>query len=102
MIYNFWIVGRVSEKINLYKSLKLKQNCFYYIFHRAKRRNLDRFVGGGNTVSDNNAGPSGSTATGTTQAYRRYVSGSNVHRLADRKDSDDENATWNGNSTQQQ
>ncbi|XP_075160389.1 UBX domain-containing protein 4 [Haematobia irritans] len=69
----------------------------------AKRRNLDRFVGGGNAVSDNsNNGPNSSPGT-SSQAYRRYVSGSNVHRLADnRKDSDDENATWNGNSTQQQ
>lgn len=38
-----------------------------------------------------------------SQPYRRYVGGSNIHRLSDkRKDSDDENATWNGNSTQQQ
>uniref|UniRef100_A0A1I8QCH6 UBX domain-containing protein 4 n=1 Tax=Stomoxys calcitrans TaxID=35570 RepID=A0A1I8QCH6_STOCA len=72
----------------------------------AKRRNMDRFIGGGNTVSDNSSNadnPSPGTSMGSTQAYRRYVSGSNVHRLADnRKDSDDENATWNGNSTQQQ
>ncbi|XP_061390494.1 UBX domain-containing protein 4 [Musca vetustissima] len=76
----------------------------------AKRRNLDRFVGGGNSVSDSgnnrntsSGGPSDSPPSSSSQAYRRYVSGSNVHRLADnRKDSDDENATWNGNSTQQQ
>uniref|UniRef100_T1PHY1 UBX domain-containing protein 4 n=1 Tax=Musca domestica TaxID=7370 RepID=T1PHY1_MUSDO len=75
----------------------------------AKRRNLDRFVGGGNAVSDSgnsrngSGGTSDSSPTPSSQAYRRYVTGSNVHRLADnRKDSDDENATWNGNSTQQQ
>ncbi|XP_073843203.1 UBX domain-containing protein 4 [Musca autumnalis] len=72
----------------------------------AKRRNLDRFVGGGNSVSDSGNGRNAggdSSPTSSSQAYRRYVSGSNVHRLADnRKDSDDENATWNGNSTQQQ
>lgn len=28
--------------------------------------------------------------------------GSNIHRLSDTRDSDDENNTWNGNSTQQQ
>ncbi|XP_055846860.1 UBX domain-containing protein 4 [Episyrphus balteatus] len=66
----------------------------------AKKRNLDRFL----LTKD---GPSTSkeamaTANSTGGAYRR-VGGSNIHRLSDqRKDSDDENNTWNGNSTQQQ
>ncbi|XP_031618608.1 UBX domain-containing protein 4 [Contarinia nasturtii] len=35
--------------------------------------------------------------------YKRVGgTGSNIHRLSDTKDSDDENNTWNGNSTQQQ
>ena len=44
-----------------------------------------------------NPGPS-STAT-----YRRSTAGSsNIHRLHENQDSDDDNNTWNGNSTQQQ
>lgn len=36
-------------------------------------------------------------------AYQRYAPGSNIRRMVDqRHDSEDENATWNGNSTQQQ
>lgn len=55
------------------------------------------------------------TATGRTtkntnssnsenSAYLRYATGANIHRLSDqRRDSEnDDNATWNGNSTQQQ
>ncbi|XP_055325108.1 UBX domain-containing protein 4 [Sitodiplosis mosellana] len=35
--------------------------------------------------------------------YKRVGgAGTNIHRLSDTKDSDDENNTWNGNSTQQQ
>lgn len=71
----------------------------------AKRRNLDRFQ------LNKDDGPSTSKdamATGDTREdsrpYRRSAAGgSNIHRLSDqRKDSDDENNTWNGNSTQQQ
>ncbi|XP_055912324.1 UBX domain-containing protein 4 [Eupeodes corollae] len=67
----------------------------------AKKRNLDRFL----LTKD---GPSTSkeamtSANSTGGAYRRVGGGSNIHRLSDqRKDSDDENNTWNGNSTQQQ
>lgn len=67
----------------------------------AKKRNLNRFL---LTTDD---GPSTSketmaTASARGGAYRR-AGGSNIHRLSDqRKDSDDENNTWNGNSTQQQ
>ncbi|KAI8120901.1 UBX domain-containing protein 4 [Lucilia cuprina] len=74
----------------------------------SKRRNLDRFLAGGgsgNTTGSSNQEQSGDSSPSTSQggAYRRYVGGSNIHRLSDnRKDSDDENATWNGNSTQQQ
>ncbi|XP_036338013.1 UBX domain-containing protein 4 [Rhagoletis pomonella] len=72
----------------------------------AKRRNMERFGGGGITagsVLGNNPSTSTEAATekGETKPYRRYGS-SNIHRLTDHKDSDDENATWNGNSTQQQ
>ncbi|KAL5289718.1 UBXN4 family protein [Megaselia abdita] len=61
----------------------------------AKKRNLDRFTGVGSSV----AGPSTPSQTESTP-YRR--AGSNIHRLADQKDDDDDNMTWNGNSTQQQ
>ncbi|TMW51520.1 hypothetical protein DOY81_003425 [Sarcophaga bullata] len=71
-----------------------------------KRRNVDRFLGGGagNVTGSSNQNPEeSSTEPNQAGAYRRYVGGSNIHRLSDnRKDSDDENATWNGNSTQQQ
>ncbi|XP_065360492.1 UBX domain-containing protein 4 [Calliphora vicina] len=73
----------------------------------SKRRNLDRFLSGGgtgNTTGTSNPNQ-GDSSPGSSQggATRRYVGGSNIHRLSDnRKDSDDENATWNGNSTQQQ
>uniref|UniRef100_A0A1L8DT63 UBX domain-containing protein 4 n=1 Tax=Nyssomyia neivai TaxID=330878 RepID=A0A1L8DT63_9DIPT len=59
----------------------------------AKRRNL-QFPG------DGRDGPQPSTSRSGEEAYRRLGS-SNIHRLHDRKDSDDENNTWNGNSTQQ-
>ncbi|XP_039965897.1 UBX domain-containing protein 4 [Bactrocera tryoni] len=69
----------------------------------AKRRNMERFGGGVATGSilGNNASSSDDTEKGESKPYRRYGS-SNIHRLTDHKDSDDENATWNGNSTQQQ
>lgn len=60
---------------------------------RAKRRNLRHPL-------DNQA-PSTSQQNNSGIPYRRHE-GSNIHRLHDNKDSDDENATWNGNSTQQQ
>lgn len=64
--------------------------------YRAKKRVL-RF---GN---EQTASSLPSTSTNKSGPYKRVgVSGSNVHRLSDQKDSDDENNTWNGNSTQQQ
>lgn len=72
----------------------------------SKRRNLDRFLSGNSVAgTSSNSQDNADTSSGSSQggAYRRYVGGSNIHRLSDnRKDSDDENATWNGNSTQQQ
>ncbi|XP_059613095.1 UBX domain-containing protein 4 isoform X2 [Phlebotomus argentipes] len=59
----------------------------------AKRRNLE-FPG------DSRDGQQPSTSKSAEAAYRRLGS-SNIHRLHDKKDSDDENNTWNGNSTQQ-
>ncbi|XP_011196099.2 UBX domain-containing protein 4 [Zeugodacus cucurbitae] len=69
----------------------------------AKRRNMERFGGGatGGSVLGNNSSISDDADKGESKPYRRYGS-SNIHRLTDHKDSDDENATWNGNSTQQQ
>uniref|UniRef100_A0A7G3B2P2 UBX domain-containing protein 4 n=1 Tax=Lutzomyia longipalpis TaxID=7200 RepID=A0A7G3B2P2_LUTLO len=60
----------------------------------AKRRNL-QFPGDGR-----DDGPQPSTSKAGEAAYKR-LGASNIHRLHDRKDSDDENNTWNGNSTQQ-
>lgn len=48
-----------------------------------------------------NPGPSTSAESNPGVPYKRHE-GSNIHRLHDNKDSDDENNTWNGNSTQQQ
>lgn len=59
---------------------------------RAKRRNLSVFE------RQPVAGPSN---VNNSTAYKR-VGSSNVHKLSDLRDSDDENNTWNGNSTQQQ
>jgi len=59
----------------------------------AKRRNL-RYPLDNQVPSTSQQGSSG-------VPYRRHE-GSNIHRLNDNKDSDDENNTWNGNSTQQQ
>ncbi|KAM7357201.1 uncharacterized protein ACRADG_002668 isoform 2-T2 [Cochliomyia hominivorax] len=71
-----------------------------------KHPKLDRFSSaGGSGQTTGSANPDDASPSSSTQAgaYRRYVGGSNIHRLSDnRKDSDDENATWNGNSTQQQ
>lgn len=60
---------------------------------RAKRRNL-RYP-----MNNEAAGTSQQSNSGVP--YRRHE-GSNIHRLHENKDSDDENNTWNGNSTQQQ
>lgn len=64
---------------------------------------MERFGSGatGGSILGNNASTSDDTEKGETKPYRRYGS-TNIHRLTDHKDSDDENATWNGNSTQQQ
>lgn len=45
-----------------------------------------------------------SSVNSDNDAYLRYTTGSNVHSLSnkDRDSDDDDNATWNGNSTQQQ
>lgn len=65
--------------------------------YRAKKRLL-RF-GNQETASPS----SSSTDSNKAGPYKRAgASGSNIHRLSDQKDSDDENNTWNGNSTQQQ
>lgn len=78
----------------------------FFYFYSNKRRNVDRFLGGGSgktTGASNQNTEDSSKEPNQAGAYRRYVGGSNIHRLSDnRKDSDDENATWNGNSTQQQ
>lgn len=60
----------------------------------AKRRNLRHPL-------DNPAPSASQPSTSSNKPYRRHE-GSNIHRLHDNKESDDENNTWNGNSTQQQ
>lgn len=62
----------------------------------AKKRNINRLISGG--VVNDGASTSNDSKSTSGPAYRR----SNVHRFKDLTDSDDENATWNGNSTQQQ
>lgn len=67
---------------------------------RAKKRIL-RFDKQQNQSTD--AGAGGDGAQPKSGPYKRAGgTGSNIHRLSDTKDSDDENNTWNGNSTQQQ
>lgn len=60
---------------------------------RAKKRIL-RFANQAESTSNAKSQPLPSVRVGGRN--------SNIHRLSDNKDSDDENNTWNGNSTQQQ
>lgn len=60
-------------------------------FFSAKKRNLN--FGNQNKSSEPSTSKPG-------PSYKR--AGANVHRLRENKDSDEENNTWNGNSTQQQ
>ncbi|XP_037039244.1 UBX domain-containing protein 4 isoform X2 [Bradysia coprophila] len=60
----------------------------------AKRRNLRYPL-------ENQAPSTSQQSASSGGPYRRHE-GSNIHRLHDNKESDDENNTWNGNSTQQQ
>lgn len=74
----------------------LQLECQLILTHiyRAKRRNLRHPL-------DNPAPSASPPSTSSNKPYRRHE-GSNIHRLHDNKESDDENNTWNGNSTQQQ
>lgn len=73
--------------------------------YSAKRRNLNAFSQGLGA-----AGPSGVVTTAAATMSRPKESGgayqrlgaSNVHRLHENKDDEDDTNTWNGNSTQQQ
>lgn len=71
---------------------------FFSLKFRAKKRIL-RFDNQKQSTSE-------SDAKQQSGPYKRVGggsgAGSNIHRLSDTKDSDDENNTWNGNSTQQQ
>ncbi|GAB0096188.1 UBX domain-containing protein [Sergentomyia squamirostris] len=62
----------------------------------AKRRNLNI-----PSSSGSDSGSSQSSSSKSAEAAYRRLGSSNIHRLHDRRDSDDENNTWNGNSTQQ-
>jgi len=126
------IISGSGGIINLVTGLvQMLCSPFFSAFEYLRSMFLKRPAAGGNNqddavprrrrfvdINDPNADAtaSGSAAGGTAsndtknqpnnqtdgKAYRRY-GGSNIHRLTDnRKDSDDENATWNGNSTQQQ
>lgn len=64
---------------------------FFLYFSSAKKRNLN--FGNQNKSSEPSTSKPG-------PSYKR--AGANVHRLRENKDSDEENNTWNGNSTQQQ
>lgn len=69
-----------------------------FVIYRAKRRNLSFLTKNDNSGMNDGARPSGSGGNGA----RRRPDGANIHRLREAHDSDDENNTWNGNSTQQQ
>lgn len=66
-------------------------------FFSAKRRNLGAFSEGSGV-----AGTSGTIPKSSESSTYKRVGSSNVHRLHENQDSDDETNTWNGNSTQQQ
>lgn len=71
-----------------------------FIIHRAKRRILRFDKQNQQQSSDADGASAGKPKSGP---YKRVGgTGSNIHRLSDTRDSDDENNTWNGNSTQQQ
>lgn len=91
----------MSSKCIFFISSESTDNDFIYYFlytiYRAKKRIL-RF---------DNQQQTSSTASGDSSPqsgpYKRVSgTGSNIHRLSDTRESDDENNTWNGNSTQQQ
>lgn len=87
-----WVGGLWEQFTTLWEIMMI---FFLWVF-RAKRRNLGAFSQG-----SGEAGPSGTIPKSSeSSAYKRV--GSNVHRLHENKDSDDETNTWNGNSTQQQ
>lgn len=64
-----------------------------------RRRNIEKFLKNSKLVKDDVS--TSADKTKKEGAYRR-LGGSNIHRLHENQDSDDENNTWNGNSTQQQ
>ncbi|KAG5678513.1 hypothetical protein PVAND_008180 [Polypedilum vanderplanki] len=66
----------------------------------AKRRNMDRFNGSQNQASTSSQAAGG--AIPKTGAYKRMKPSSNIHRLHEDSDTDnEERKTYNGNSTQQ-
>lgn len=82
------------------------RNGILFPVNRAKRRILrfDKQQNQSNASSDDAAAGGGDgDAKAKSGPYKRVGgTGSNIHRLSDTRDSDDENNTWNGNSTQQQ
>lgn len=65
-------------------------------YDEAKRRNLQFY-----DKASSSKKPSPGGSSDKSEPYKR-VGNSNVHRLHDNHDSDEDNNTWNGNSTQQQ
>lgn len=91
----------MKRKLNkLILSFKFNKNSLFYF--SAKKRNLNAFLTPSNPSTSSN--PSQSTSpTGTipkTSAYKRPNS-SNIHRLHENSDDDEDKKTYNGNSTQQ-
>lgn len=92
-------VIELKNRRNIYSSVWGILFGLSYSHNRAKRRILrfDKQQDQPNAVSDDAA------AKAKSGPYKRVGgTGANIHRLSDKGDSDDENNTWNGNSTQQQ
>lgn len=102
VVFNYlrgWITGQRPDSTATTGAQKRANEESMADNDAAKRRNIDRLLNR-NFVNDDPSA-SGSDKSKKDVPYRR-VPGSNIHRLRESKDSDDENNTWNGNSTQQQ
>lgn len=74
------------------------------LIYSAKKRNLDRFDNraGTSAQSSGNAAGGQSSSMGAKAKTTAYKRPSNIHRLRQNSDdSEDEEKTYNGNSTQQ-
>lgn len=71
------------------------KNCLCFSNFSAKKRNLGAFQ------SPPEASTSGNSPTGAIPKSNVYKRSTNIHRLHENSDEDEDQKTYNGNSTQQ-